>query len=88
MCAFLSKKSHLEDIDLSNNRVEPKLFLPLLEALSKNHQLKHINLSWNLFFEKARGPQIGTYCKEEKLVFGVADQPIDFEAEKLKMRSS
>ena len=30
MCVYLRSKPYVEDLDLSDNRIEPKLFLPLL----------------------------------------------------------
>lgn len=78
MCAYLVKKPYVEDLDLSNNRVNPKLFLLLLEALSTLTTLKSLNLSWNLLLENARGPQIGTYVKEENIVYGRANEPIEY----------
>ena len=80
ICAYLQKKPYVEDIDLSDNRLDPKLFLLLLETLSTVKTLKSINLSWNMFFENARGPQIGTYVREEHLIYGRADEPIEFPA--------
>ena len=56
MCIYLTKKPYVEDLDLSDNRLDPKLFLHLLEALSTVKTLKALNLSWNLFLENARGP--------------------------------
>ena len=35
LCEYLSKKSYIEELDLSDNHLEPKLFIPLLEALAK-----------------------------------------------------
>ena len=78
LCEYLVKKQYVEELDLSDNRVDPKMFHPLLEALANTRSLKHLNISWNLLLEKARGPQIGTYVKEEKIIFGRADEPIDF----------
>ena len=77
-CEYLSKKPYVEDLDLSDNRLDPKQFLPILQALSKLLSLKQLNISWNLLLEKARGPQIGTYVQEEKIIYGRADQPIEF----------
>ena len=79
LCEFLSHRSYIEELDLSDNRLEPKLFAPIIETLTRCKNLKSINLSWNLLLEKARGPQIGTYIKEEKLIYGRADEPIEFQ---------
>ena len=78
LCVYLAKKPYVEDLDLSDNRMDPKLFRLILEALSALNSLKYINLSWNLFLDKARGPQIGTYVKEENIIYGRADEPIDY----------
>ena len=78
LCVYLSKKPYVEDLDLSDNRMDPKLFRLILEALSALTSLKYLNLSWNLFLDKARGPQIGTYVKEENIIYGRADEPIDY----------
>ena len=63
---------------MSDNRIEPKLFWPLLAAISTMTSLRYLNISWNLLLEKARGPQIGTFIKEEKLIYGRADEKIVF----------
>ena len=34
-CEYLSKKPYVEDLDLSDNRLSPKQFFPILEALSR-----------------------------------------------------
>ena len=83
LCEYLCKKSYIEELDLSDNHLEPKLFIPLLEALAKCKQLKHLNIAWNLLLENFKPPQIGTYIKEEKLIFGRADEPIEFPEEAL-----
>ena len=56
MCKILNERNYIEELDLSDNRLVPKLFLPLVEALSKCRTLKSINLSWNLLIEKGRPP--------------------------------
>ena len=78
LCVYLAKKPYVEDLDLSDNRLDPKLFLLILEALSALNTLKALNLSWNFLLERARGPQIGTYVKEEFIIYGRADEPIVF----------
>ena len=50
----------------------------MLEALSELKTLKSLNISWNLLIELKKGPQIGTVIKEEKLIYGRADEPIIF----------
>ena len=72
-CEYLSKKPYVEDLDLSDNRLDPKVFRPILKALSKLQSLKQLNISWNILLTNARGPQIGTYVKEEKIIYGRAD---------------
>ena len=64
-CQLLEKKNFIEELDLSDNRLEPKQFHPILDALAKTRSIKSLTLSWNLLLEKAKPPQIGTYCKEE-----------------------
>ena len=34
-CEYLSKKPYVEDLDLSDNRLDPKVFRTILKALSK-----------------------------------------------------
>mmetsp|Transcript_23765 Transcript_23765/g.31815 ORF Transcript_23765/g.31815 Transcript_23765/m.31815 type:complete len:130 (-) Transcript_23765:14-403(-) len=75
---FLSKKNFLEELDLSDNRLDPKTFRPVLEALPNCKQLKSLNISWNLLLENAKPPQIGTFCKEEQIIYGRADEPIEY----------
>ena len=62
---------------MSDNRLAPKLFLPILAALSTARSIKSLNLSWNLLLEKARAPQIGTYVREERIVQH-SKEPITF----------
>ena len=31
-----------------------------------------------MLLENGRGPQIGTYVREEKIIYGRADQPIEY----------
>ena len=45
MCQYLTRKPYVEDLDISDNRLEPKLFMPLLEALTHHRSLKSLNLS-------------------------------------------
>ena len=77
LCQYLQKKTHVEHLDLSDNKLAPRLFLPILAALSTARSIKSLNLSWNLLLEKARGPQIGTYVKEERIV-QYSKEPISF----------
>ena len=77
-CELLEKKNSIEELDLSDNHLDPKLFHQILSSLSKCRAIKSLNLSWNLLLEKAKPPQIGTYCKEENIVYGRADEPIEF----------
>ena len=77
-CEFLMKKNHLEELDVSDNRLKPKAFFPILEAISTMKQLKTLNISWNILLTEAKPPQIGTYVKEEDIVYGRADEPIEF----------
>lgn len=78
-CQYLGKKPYVEDLDLSDNRLDPKEFRPLLSALSKLQSLRSLNIARNLLLANARGPQIGTFVKEEKIIYGRASQPIEFE---------
>ena len=77
-CDFLTKKNHLEELDVSDNRLKPKAFFPILEAISTMKTLKTLNISWNVLLTEAKPPQIGTYVKEEELIYGRADEPIEF----------
>lgn len=77
-CEMLKKKNFIEELDLSDNRLEPKLFHPILAAIPKCRLLKSLNISWNLLLQGAKPPQLGTYCREEDIVFGRADEPIEF----------
>ena len=74
MCQYLTTKPYVEELDLSDNRLEPRVFRPLLVALTKHRSLKSLNLAWNALLERSQGAQIGTYVQEEKLVFGLANQ--------------
>ena len=56
LCSLLEKRNFIEELDLSNNRIEPKLFHPLLESLSKVRQMKSLSIAWNLLLQKAQPP--------------------------------
>ena len=55
-CDFLSKKNHLEELDVSDNRLKPKAFFPILEAISTMKTLKTLNISWNVLLTEAKPP--------------------------------
>ena len=38
----------LEEIDISQNSIRPKIFLDMLKAIVKNKKINYINLSWNI----------------------------------------
>ena len=54
-CEYLTKKPYVEDLDLSDNRLEPKIFMPILEALIHHRSLKSLNISWNTLLENSKG---------------------------------
>jgi len=56
MCELLEKKNYLEELDLSDNRLDPKLFLPLLKSLGESRLLRHVNIAWNLLLNKSKPP--------------------------------
>ena len=49
---IVTDSNFLEDLDLSWNDLIPAHFTPLLEALSRNRQLKSLNLSWNMLIDQ------------------------------------
>ena len=50
---LLDESAFLEELDLSWNDLIPLHFTPLLESISKNKQLRSLNLSWNIMIDKA-----------------------------------
>ena len=53
MARFVDESVFLEDLDLSWNDLIPLHFTPLLEVLSRDKQLRSLNLSWNMMIDKA-----------------------------------
>ena len=44
----VQKMNLLEEIDISQNSIRPKIFLDMLKAIVKNKKINYINLSWNI----------------------------------------
>lgn len=73
----------LEDLDLSWNDLIPRHFTPLLEVISRNRQLKSLNLSWNALIDKADCNNTFSYAPRSALEEMIEERRLIIEREQL-----
>ena len=44
---FVNMSEHLEELNISDNKLLSKSFVKLIETLATNTRLRYLNLSWN-----------------------------------------
>jgi hypothetical protein len=57
VCAFLSRSTHLQELDLRYNKLFPKDFSKFFTVLAKDTKLVYLNLSQNLLLEDSKSQE-------------------------------
>ena len=47
LCDFVNLSEHLEELNISDNKLLSKSFIKLIYSLATNSRLRYLNLSWN-----------------------------------------
>jgi hypothetical protein len=61
---YLKNNRKITELDISWNKLKPKSYYGLLEALSQSRSITHLNLGWNMLFEEEEHLTEGHELKE------------------------
>lgn len=92
LCDFVNLSEHLEELNISDNKLLSKSFIKLIYSLATNSRLRYLNLSWNSIIDDKKQDSEASANKkvaqDKKTGFGVnleLDPKFDFVKDKLEV---